>query len=80
MTDLGWIVLQVQKMSEDMTVPAKKRARARQWYQHLTMADAASATPVITQSGGRRRSHNAKRQYATDMEFHGPYRRTMIET
>lgn len=80
MTDIGWIVLQIQRMAEDKSVPAAKRARAREWYHRLTYADSAPATSIVAESGGRRRSHNARRQVATDMQWHGPSKRPLIET
>ncbi|QIG57980.1 hypothetical protein SEA_PAULODIABOLI_296 [Microbacterium phage PauloDiaboli] len=80
MSDIGWIILQVQRMAEDKSIPARKRERARWWYQKLTLADYAPATPIVTQSGGRRRSHNGRRQVATDMQWDGTYKRPLIET
>lgn len=80
MSDIGWIILQVRKMSEDKTLPASKRARARWWYNRLTLAEQAPATPIVTESGGRRRSHNGRRQVSTDLAWDGPYQRPLIET
>lgn len=79
MTDIGWIILQIQAMAEDKSVPAAKRARARWWYDKLTLADSAPATPVLVQSGGRRRSHNDRRQTATDLLYTGQYTRPLKE-
>jgi hypothetical protein len=80
MTDVGWIVLQIQRMAEDRSIPAAKRARARWWYQRLTYADSASATSIVQESGGRRRSHNARRLVASDLEYSGDYKRPLIQT
>lgn len=80
MSDIGWIILQIQRMAEDKGIPARKRERARWWYQKLTLAECAPATPIVTQSGGRRRSHNARRQIAAEMAWNGPNIRPLIET
>ncbi len=80
MTDVGWIVLQIQRMAEDRSVPAWKRARAREWYHRLTYADSAPATSIVTESGGRRRSHNGRRTVAADMLWNGTYKKQLIET
>ncbi|UVG35168.1 hypothetical protein SEA_CECE_156 [Microbacterium phage Cece] len=79
MTDIGWIVLQIQAMSEDKSVPAAKRARAKWWYDRLVMADSAPATPIVLQSGGRRRSHNDRRVVASDLQWSGMYTRPLKE-
>lgn len=80
MTDLGYIVLKCQEMADNRNLPARVRERARYWYNKLTYADAAPATPMVTQSGGRRRSHNARRQTAAELQWSGEYRTQLIET
>ena len=80
MSDIGWIILQVQQMSEDRSIPTVKRERARWWYNKLTLAESAPATPIVTESGGRRRSHNGRRLTASDLKWDGPDLRPLMET
>lgn len=70
-TPEGYIIFRLQQIAEDVHEPMQRRERARRWYDHLTKADSPSSTPIVYQSGGRRRSRSVGREFAKEAEYQG---------
>ncbi len=67
----GYIIMELQRISEDLSESAERRRKARAWFDKLTMADSLPATPIQSDSGGRRRSHSAGREFVKEAEYQG---------
>ncbi|URP22304.1 hypothetical protein SEA_BIG4_271 [Microbacterium phage Big4] len=70
----GYIIFRLQQIAEDRHEPMHRRERARKWYDHLTKADSPSCYPIVSQSGGRRRTKGDRAEFATETMYHGSYK------